>query len=116
MSEVIPLSEYKAVIWRRLQELSKMNFPQYRTYKNPDGSWTEREPVPEYIEQTRLCQIFHEIMAYENWFCCCHNRLLVSLRLEILANTQQDMPAPMDLNLLFRIAASVYRNAPVCIQ
>lgn len=111
--EAETLEEYKARIWARLKELSKMEFPQFRTCMKPDGTWAEREPVPEYIEEERLQQIWWQIMAYENWFNSCHNHLLISLRLNALANDLKDQPDPIDMALLHRIAHSVYCNAPI---
>lgn len=114
MMETETLEEYKARIWARLTALSKMEFPQSRTYMKPDGTWAEREPVPGYMEEERLQQIWWQIMAYENWFNSCHNHLLISLRLDGLANQLKDQPEPMDIELLYRIAVSVYHNAPLC--
>lgn len=55
-----------------------------------------------------------EIMAYENWFHQCHNRLLIELRLGRLAAVLQDRQESVPRNLLCRIAISVYQNSPVC--
>lgn len=114
MLEMIPLSVYKAQVWTRLEELSKLDIPQFRTYRNSDGTWTDREPVPEYIEREELCRICLEIRAYENWFSRCHNKLLISLRLNELCDELQEYPPQADRDLLYRIADSVYHNAPCC--
>lgn len=113
MSEQKSLFQYQEEILARLKELAKMDFPQYRTYKRPDGTWVDREPVPEYLEQEKLTRIWREIQEFENWFHLCHNHLLVSLRLWQIADNLQEVPPPIDLELQWRIAYSVYTNSPV---
>ena len=50
MAEHKTLAQEMEDIFDRLKELDKLNFPQYRTYQRPDGTWVDREPVPEYLE------------------------------------------------------------------
>jgi len=114
MSET--LSAYKHKIWNRLAELSSWEFPQFRSYRNADGTRTEREPVPEYAEREELIKTWNEIMSYENWFTLRHNPLLISLALWQTANILREPPEPMDVELQARIAISVFRNTPVCVQ
>lgn len=47
MTEHKTLAQEREDIFDRLKELSKMHFPRYRTYRRPDGTWVDREPVPE---------------------------------------------------------------------
>lgn len=54
MTEHKTLAQEREDIFDRLKELSKMHFPRYRTYRRPDGTWVDREPVPEYLEQETL--------------------------------------------------------------
>lgn len=108
-----PLESYKARIWAGLENLTEMAFPQFRSYRTPDGRWVDREPVSEYIEQDQLQKIWRQIMEYENWFNRCHNPLLISLRLDALHNDLKECPDSVDMALLHRIAISVYQNAPV---
>ena len=54
MIERKTLAQEMEDILNRLKELSKLDFPKYRTYKRPDGTWVDREPVPEYLEQEEL--------------------------------------------------------------
>lgn len=111
MSET--LSAYKHKIWNHLAELSSRELPQFRSYRNADGTWTDREPVPEYAEREELIKTWNEIMSYENWFATRHDPLLVSLALWQIANTLREPPEPMNMDLQTRIAASVYRNTSV---
>lgn len=97
-------------ILSRLQELDKLDFPRFRTYQKADGTWVDREPVPEYLEQAELTRKAGELLNLERYFHREHNALLVSLRLECLGNTEG---RPMDAPLLARIAQSVYANSAV---
>lgn len=97
------LAQEKEDIFARLQVLSKMDFPHYRTYKQADGTWVDREPVPEYLEQEELIRRWNELRAIERFFdpWTTNNPLIVSLRLS----------APIeDASLQYRIAKSVYEN------
>lgn len=97
----------------RLRELDQLDFPQYRSYKREDGIWVDREPVPEYLEQTELIRRWEELRLIEQYFHTAHNHLMVSLRLWCIANDLQDEPEPMDVSLLSRIAISVYQNTSI---
>lgn len=109
-NQVRTMADEMNAILSRLQELDKMDFPRFRTYKKPDGTWVDRELVPEYLEQAELTRKVGEILDLERYFHREHNPLLVSLRLECLANTEGH---PMDVPLLARIARAVYSNSPV---
>ena len=54
MAENKTLAQEQEDILDRLKELGKLDFPQYRTYQRPDGTWVDREPVLEYLEQEEL--------------------------------------------------------------
>ena len=97
----------------RLRELDQLDFPQYRSYKHEDGSWVDREPVPEYLEQKELIRRWEELRLIEQYFHTAHNHMMVSLRLWCIANDLQDEPEPMDVSLLSRIAISVYQNTSI---
>ncbi len=110
------ISDEMKRILARLKALSQMDIPQYRSYRRPDGSWADREPVPEYREQEELIRRWHELHALELALAPHPGRLLTSLRLEQLHNSLLDEPQPMDPALLWRIAASVSRNTPASIS
>lgn len=103
-------------ILARLKELGRMDFPQYRSYRRPDGTWVDREAVPEYQEQEKLIQQWRQLQALERRLAPHPSHLLVSLRLEQLYNSLLDEPQPMDPTLLWNIAVSVSRNAPASIS
>lgn len=103
-------------ILARLKELGRMDFPQYRSYRRPDGTWVDREAVPEYQEQKKLIQQWRQLQALERRLAPHPSRPLVSLRLEQLYNSLLDEPQPMDPTLLWHIAVSVSRNAPASIS
>lgn len=107
MAEHKTLAQEMEDIFGRLKELDKLNFPQYRTYQRPDGTWVDREPVPEYLEREELIRRWQEIQKIERYFHTEHNGLLISLRLWCIANSLKDEPEPMDIPLLLRIATSV---------
>lgn len=107
MAENKTLAQEQEDIFNRLKELGKMEFPQYRTYQRPDGTWVDREPVPEYLEQKELIRRWWEIQKVEQYFHMEHNQMLISLRLWCIANSLKDEPEPMDIPLLARIAMSV---------
>lgn len=107
MAEHKTLAQEMEDIFDRLNELGKLDFPQYRSYRRPDGTWADREPVPEYLEQEELIRRWQEIQKIERYFHSEHNGLLISLRLWCVANDLADDPAPMDIPLLYRIAATV---------
>lgn len=103
-------------ILARLKELGRNDFPQYRSYRRPDGTWVDREAVPEYQEQEKLIQQWRQLQALERRLAPHPSHLLVSLRLEQLYNSLLDEPQPMDPTLLWHIAVSVSRNAPASIS
>lgn len=107
MAENKTLAQEQEDIFDRLKELGKLDFPQYRTYQRPDGTWVDREPVPEYLEQEALIRRWRELQRIEQYFHREHNHLLVSLRLRCIANSLKDEPEPMDIPLLTRIAMMV---------
>ncbi|RKI66727.1 hypothetical protein D7V91_11525 [bacterium 1xD42-67] len=107
MIERKTLAQEMEDILNRLKELSKLDFPKYRTYKRPDGTWVDREPVPEYLEQEELIRRWQELQAVEQYFHREHNQLLIGLQLWCLANDLADEPKPMDIPLLVRIATTV---------
>lgn len=107
MADHKTLAQEREDILNRLKELSGQDFPQYRTYRRPDGTWVDREPVPEHQEQEELIRRWREIRKIEQYFHKEHNELLISLRLWCIANGLKDKPEPMDIPLLFRIAAAV---------
>lgn len=113
MAEHKTLAQTMEDIFDRLKELDKLNFPQYRSYRRPDGTWVDREPVPEYLEQEELIRRWQEIQEIERYFHTAHNHLMISLRLWCIANGLQDEPEPMDVPLLSRIATSVYQNTAI---
>lgn len=107
MAENKTLAQEQEDIFNRLKELGKMEFPQYRTYQRPDGTWVDREPVPEYLEQKELIRRWWEIQKVEQYFHMEHNQLMISLRLWCIANSLKDEAEPMDIPLLSRIAMTV---------
>lgn len=107
MTEHKTLAQEREDIFDRLKELSKMHFPRYRTYRRPDGTWVDREPVPEYLEQETLIRRWQELQRIEQYFHMEHNSLLISFRLQYIANSLKDEPEPMDIPLLTRIATTV---------
>ena len=107
MAEHKTLAQEMEDILGRLRELDKLDIPQYRSYQGPDGTWVDREPVPEYLEQEELIRRLRELQEIERYFHGEHNSLLIGLRLWRLANDLQDEPEPMDIPLLFRIATTV---------
>lgn len=100
-------------IFARLRELGKSDFPHCRSYRRPDGTWADREPTQEYLEQEELIRKWRELQKIGRYFHAEHNPLLISLRLNCIADSLVDDPAVMDIPLLTRIALSVYRNADV---
>ena len=113
MTESSTMAQEMESILARLRELEKLDFPQYRSYRRPDGVWVDREPVPEYLEQEELIRRWRELQEIERYFCSGHNPLLISLRLRCISNNLADEPAALDIPLLIRIALSVYRNTAV---
>lgn len=107
MAENKTLAQEQEDIFNRLKELGKMEFPQYRTYQRPDGTWVDREPVPEYLEQKELIRRWWEIQKIAQYFHMEHNQLLITLRLRRIANSLKDEPEQMDIPLLSRIAMTV---------
>lgn len=110
MAEHKTLAQEMEDILGRLQELDKLDFPQYRSYQRPDGTWVDREPVPEYLEQEKLIRRWQEIQKIEQYFHMEHNELLVSHRLWCIANNLKDDPEPMNVPLLARIATTVSKT------
>lgn len=106
MTEYKTLAQEYDAILERLWELNKLDFPQYRSYQRTDGTWVDREPVPEYLEQEELIRRWREIRKIEEYFHSEHNPLIISLRLT--ADTKS-----MDIPLLTCIAISVYQNSAV---
>ena len=106
MTKYKTLAQEQNAILERLRELDKLNYPHYRSYQCADGTWVDREPVPEYLEQEELIRRWWEIREIERYFHSAHNPLLISLRLIGDAET-------MNIPLLTRIAVSVYQNAAV---
>lgn len=104
MIEHKTLAQEMEDIFNRLKELDKLDFPKYRTYKRPDGTWVDREPVPEYLEREELIRRWQELQAIERYFHSEHNQLLTELRLQCIANDQRK---PMDIPLLICIAKMV---------
>ena len=113
MAEFKTMAQEMEDILARLRELEQLDFPQYRTYQRADGTWVDREPVPEYLEQKELISRWQEIHAFEQYFHTAHNPLMISLRLWCIANDLRDEPEPMDVPLLARIAKSVYQNTSI---
>lgn len=113
MAECKTMAQEMEDILARLRELEQLDFPQYRTYQRADGTWADREPVPEYLEQKELISRWQEIHAFEQYFHTAHNQLMISLRLWCIANDLRDEPEPMDVPLLARIAKSVYQNTSI---
>ena len=113
MAEFKTMAQEMEDILARLRELEQLDFPQYRTYQRADGTWVDREPVSEYLEQKELISRWQEIHAFEQYFHTAHNPLMISLRLQCIANDLRDEPDPMDVPLLARIAKSVYRNTSI---
>ena len=107
MAENKTLAQEQEDILDRLKELGKLDFPQYRTYQRPDGTWVDREPVLEYLEQEALINRWRELQRIEQYFHMEHNHLLIDLRLWCIANSLQDEPEPMDIPLLTHIATTV---------
>lgn len=110
MAECKTMAQEMEDILARLRELEQLDFPQYRTYRRADGTWVEREPAAEYLEQKELISRWQEIHAFEQYFHTAHNPLMISLRLWCITNNLLDEPEPMDVSLLARIAQSVYQN------
>lgn len=106
MTEYKTLVQEQDAILERLRELDKLDFPQYRSYQRADGTWVDREPVPEYLEQEELIRRWREIRKIEQYFHSEHNPLMISLCLT--ADTKG-----MNIPLLTRIAISVYQNSAV---
>jgi len=100
-------------ILERLKELEQLDFPQYRSYRRSDGTWADREPVPEYLEQQELIRRWRELHALQQALEQCRNPLLISLHLWSIANSLSEAPAAMDIPLLSRIAISVYQNTAI---
>lgn len=113
MAECKTMAQEMEDILARLRELEQLDFPQYRTYRRADGTWVDRELVPEYLEQKELISRWQEIHAFEQYFNTAHNPLMISLRLWCIANDLQDEPEPMDVPLLAWIAKSVYQNTSI---
>ena len=104
MTKYKTLAQEQDAILERLRELDKLDVPRYRSYQRADGTWVDREPVPEYLEQEGLIRRWWEIREIERYFHSAHNPLMISLRLIGDAKS-------MDIPLLTRIAISVYQNA-----
>lgn len=100
-------------ILERLKELEQLDFPRYRSFRRSDGTWANREPVPEYLEQQELIQRWGELHALQQALEQHQNPLLISLHLWSVANSLSEAPAAMDIPLLSRIAISVYQNTAV---
>lgn len=115
MAECKTMAQEMEDIFARLRELGQLDFPQYRSYQRAEGSWVDREPVLEYLEQKALLSRWREIHAFEQYFHTAHNPLMVSLRLWCIANDLLDEPEPMDVPLLSRIAQSVYQNTSIAV-
>ena len=94
MIERKTLAQEMEDILNRLKELEKLDFPMYRTYRHPDGTWVDREPVPEYLEQEELIRRWRELQAIERYFHSEHNQLLIGLRLQCIANVQRKPMKP----------------------
>lgn len=107
MAEEKTLAQEMEDIFDRLKELDKLDFPQYRSYQRPDGTWVDREPIPEYLEREKLIRRWQEIQKIERYFHSEHNDLLISFRLWRIANDLSDNPEPMNIPLMLRIVTSV---------
>ena len=112
MAEQLTLEQEMTAICARLSALIAMDYPHYRTYQKPDGTWVEREPTPEHQEEESLIRRFWTLHAVRQALECPVNPLMVSIRLQSLTDGLADMTPPLDLRLLWRIAQSVYYNAP----
>lgn len=110
MTEQNTIDQEAERILSRLKELGQLDFPQYRSYRRPDGIWVDREPVPEYLEQQALIGRWRELHAVQRALEQHHDPLLISLRLWVIANSLSEAPAAMDIPLLSRIAVSVDQN------
>ena len=97
-------------IMERLRELSKLEFPRYRSHYASDGNLVT-EATAEYLEQESLIVRWNEFFEYEKALAgaVCRNHLLVSLRLRSVVHG----PARFDPTVAATIAISVYRNSPI---
>lgn len=86
MAECKTMAQEMEDILAHLRELEQLDFPQCRTYQHADGTWVDREPVSEYLEQKKLISRWQEIHAFERYFHTAHNPLMISLRLWCIAN------------------------------
>lgn len=105
------LYELREDILTRLRELSCINFPKYRTYKRPDGTWVEHEMTPEYIEQEELIRRFNEIQKVEHYFGKRKNALSISVdQWAIELWVAGEHMSPQTFEIQSRIARVVYTN------
>lgn len=61
MTKYKTLAQEQDTILERLRELDKLDFPRYRSYQRADGTWVDRESVPEYLEQEESIRRWWEI-------------------------------------------------------
>lgn len=108
------LYELREDILARLKELSRIDFPKYRTYKRPDGTWVEYEMTPEYKEQERLIKKFNEIQEVEHYFFGKRkNELSIALEQWAIELWVLGEPmSPQTYEIQSRIAYVVYTNTP----
>lgn len=110
MPERKTMVEEMEEISARLRELSGLDYPHYRTFQRPDGTWVERQPTPEHMEEEELIRRFWELDAVRRALELHQNPLIISLHLQVLSDSLEDVEPPTDLNLSARIAQSVYNN------
>lgn len=99
-------------IWKRLKELGRLNFPQFRSHYAPDGRCITEE-VSEYLEQESLIIRWKELREYERKLdtSYCRNHLLVTLRLDMISQSLSGIE--YDPTVAATIAISVYNNEPI---
>lgn len=112
MAEKKTLAAEMAAVCSRLKELSAMDFPRCRTFRQADGTWAEQQPTPEFLEEMALIRRFRELDSVRKALEPHANPLVISLRLQTLSDNLAGVPLVADRRLLWRIAQSVSYNAP----
>lgn len=110
MPERKTMVEEMEEISARLRELSGLHYPHYRTFQRPDGTWVERQPTPEHMEEEELIRRFWELDAVRRAMEPHRNPLMISLHLQMLSDNLKGVKPPTDLEILMKIAQSVYSN------
>ena len=108
---VVPYYTEMENIMARLTELNKMDYPHKRSHYASDGQLIT-EDVLEYLEEKKLLARWNNLRDYDRALSSekCKNGLLVSLRLDLLAESLKGRS--YDPTTAARIAISVYRNSP----